>query len=64
MEMVKSNIAKRPILRLKRDELVPPEEDRRLEIAVYDVLLPRRRFDITYKVAVLGLATPTLESCN
>jgi hypothetical protein len=54
-------MAKRAILRLKRDELVQPEEDRRLELAVYDLLLPCRRFDISYKVAVLGLATPTLE---
>lgn len=54
-------MTKRPVLRLKRDELVPPEEDRQLEIAIYDLLLPCRRFDISYKVAVLGLATPTLE---
>jgi hypothetical protein len=54
-------MAKRPILRLKNDELVQPEEDRRLELAVYDLLLPCRRFDISYKVAILGLATPTLE---
>ena len=52
---------KRSILRLKRDELVPPEEDRQLEIAMYDLLQPCRRFDVAYKVAVLGLATPTLE---
>src|SRR5262245_51950340 len=57
----RAGMAKRPILRLKRDELVPPEEDRQLEIAIYDLLLPCRRFEITYKVAVLGLATPTLE---
>src|SRR5262245_57153233 len=55
------NMRQRRSLRLKRDELVPPEEDRQLEIAMYDLLLPCRRFDIGYKVAVLGLATPTLE---
>jgi hypothetical protein len=48
-------------LRLKRDELVPAEEDRQFEVAIYDLLLPCRRFDIAYKVAVLGIATPTLE---
>jgi hypothetical protein len=52
---------KRPTLRLKRDDLVPAEEDRQIEIATYDLLLPCRRYEITYKVAVLGLATPTLE---
>lgn len=54
-------MAKRPILRLKRDELVPPDDDRQVEIGIYDLLLPCRRFDIAYKVAVLGVATPTLE---
>ena len=43
---------KRSILRLKRDELVPPEEDRQLEIAMYDLLQPCGRFDVAYKVAV------------
>lgn len=52
---------KRPILRLKRDEIVPADEDRRVEMGVYDLLLPCRRFDITYKVAVLKQVTPTLE---
>lgn len=54
-------MAKRQILRLKRDELVPASEDRQFELATYDLLLPCRRFDIAYKVAVLGAATPTLE---
>lgn len=54
-------MSKRPTLRLKREDLVPPEEDRQIEIATYDLLLPCRRYDISYKVAVLGLATPTLE---
>ncbi|WP_434725291.1 hypothetical protein [Mesorhizobium sp. RIZ17] len=51
----------RPILRLKVDELVPPEEDKRMEMGVYDLLLPCRRYDISYKVAILGLVSPTLE---
>lgn len=54
-------MSKRPTLRLKRDDLLPPEEDRQIEIATYDLLLPCRRYEITYKVAVLGLTTPTLE---
>lgn len=51
----------RPLLTLKGRELVAPEEDRRLEIGTYDLLLPCRRYDIEYKVAVLGLVSPTLE---
>src|SRR4051812_26698928 len=54
-------MGKLPLLRLKRDELVPADEDRQVELAIYDLLLPCRRYDIAYKVAVLGLATPTLE---
>ncbi len=52
---------KRPVLRLKRDGLVPADEDRRVEMGVYDLLLPCRRFEITYKVAVLKQVSPTLE---
>jgi hypothetical protein len=51
----------RPILRLQGHELVPPDEDRRVEIGVYDVLLPCRKYDIAYKIAVLGKVSPTLE---
>jgi hypothetical protein len=54
-------MGKLPLLRLKRDELVPADEDRQVELAIYDLLLPCRRFDISYKVAVLGGTTPTLE---
>jgi len=52
---------KRSILRLKRDELVPAEEDRKVELGVYDLLLPCRRFEVSYKVAVLKEVSPTLE---
>jgi hypothetical protein len=52
---------KRPILRLKSHEIVPAEEDRRVEIGIYDVLLPCRKFEISYKVAVLGKVSPSLE---
>lgn len=52
---------KQPLLRLKGHELVPPEEDRRVELAVYEALLPCRRYEIAYKVAVLGQVSPTLE---
>lgn len=53
--------AKKPILKLKPDVLVPAEEDKLVELAVYDVLLPCRRFEIDYKVAVLGRVSPSLE---
>lgn len=53
--------AKRPLLRLKDDQLVPPEEDRRVELAVYDLLLPCRKFEVAYKVATLGQVSPSLE---
>jgi hypothetical protein len=51
----------RPIIRLKGQELVPHDEDRRVDLGVYDVLLPCRKYDISYKVAVLGQVSPTLE---
>jgi len=51
----------RSILKLKTGDLVPPEEDRRVEMYTYDVLLPCRRFEVDYKVAVLGHISPTLE---
>lgn len=51
----------RPLLRLKGHEIVPAEEDRRVEIGIYDVLLPCRKYEISYKVAVLGKVSPSLE---
>lgn len=51
----------RPLLRLKGNELVPAEEDCRVEVGVYDVLLPCRKYDVSYKVAVLGKVSPSLE---
>ncbi len=51
----------RPVLRLSGQELVPADEDRRVEVGVYDVLLPCRKYDIAYKVAVLGKVSPSLE---
>lgn len=51
----------RPILRLKGDELVPSEEDRRVEIGEYEALLPCRKYEVAYKVAVLGHVSPNLE---
>jgi len=53
--------AKRPLLRLKDDQLLPAEEDRRVELAVYDLLLPCRKFEVAYKVATLGQVSPSLE---
>ena len=52
---------RRPILRLSGQELVRADEDRRVEIGVYDFLLPCRKYEITYKVAVLGNVSPSLE---
>lgn len=51
----------RPLLRLKGHELVPPEEDRRVDLEIYDVLLPCRFYEVNYKVAALGQVSPTLE---
>lgn len=51
----------RPLLRLKGHELVPPEEDRRVEVGVYEILLPCRKYEVAYKVAVLGQVSPSLE---
>lgn len=51
----------RPLLRLKGHELVPPEEDRRVGLDVFDVLLPCRSYEVKYKVATLGQVSPTLE---
>ncbi|MGO4565895.1 hypothetical protein AB4Z52_12670 [Rhizobium sp. 2YAF20] len=52
---------RRPLLRLKGDELVPPEEDRRVGLEIFDVLLPCRTYEVKYKVASLGQVSPTLE---
>lgn len=52
---------KRPLLRMKGQELALPDEDRLIEVSVYDALLPCRMFEISYKVAVLGSVSPTLE---
>ena len=37
------------------------DEEREIELAVYDVLLPCRRFAMAYKVAVLGQVSLTAE---
>ncbi|MVS98873.1 hypothetical protein [Devosia marina] len=49
----------RPILSIAG--LVRPEEDKELELASYEVLLPCRRFDVDHKVAVLGRVSLTAE---
>lgn len=54
-------MAERPIITLRSNELVPPKEDRRVDMYTFDVLLPCRRYEVDYKVAVLGQMTPTLE---
>jgi len=53
---------KRKTLTLKPStELFSPEEDIRVELHTYDLLLPCRRYEIGYKVALLGNISPTLE---
>ena len=51
----------RPILHLKNRELVPAEEDRRVDLGELHVLLPCRDYEVEYKVAELGKVSPTLE---
>lgn len=51
----------RPILRLREHELVPVDEDRTVDIGVYDALLPCRKYEIAYKIAVLGKVSQSLE---
>ena len=46
---------------LKSHGLIDPEDDRSIELAVYDVLLPCRNFLIDHKVAVLGRTSLTTE---
>ncbi len=50
----------KPLLKLKNSELVPLEEDRRVEIGVYDALLPCRKYEVSYKVAVPRQGEPEL----
>lgn len=54
-------IPKRPLLHLKNQGLVDPADDRLIELAIYDVLLPCRNFLIDHKVAVLGRTSLTAE---
>lgn len=54
-------IQKRSLLHLKSQGLVDPEEDRPIELAAYDVLLPCRNFFVDHKVAVLGRTSLTTE---
>src|SRR5258708_39338989 len=49
------------LLHLKSHGLVDPEDDRPIELAIYDVLLPCRNFLIDHKVAVLGRTSLTTE---
>ena len=52
----------RPILRLKTpNEGDHQEEELRVDLFTFDVLLPCRRYEVAYKVAVLGNISPTLE---
>lgn len=52
---------KSPVLHLKSHGLVDPEDDRPIELAIYDPLLPCRNFLIDHKVAVLGRTSLTSE---
>lgn len=51
----------RPLLSLTGHELVPLDEDRKVELDIIDVLLPCRTYEIKYKVAVAAKVSPTLE---
>lgn len=51
----------RPLLSLTGHELVPLDEDRKVELDLIDVLLPCRTYEIKYKVAVAAKVSPTLE---
>lgn len=51
----------RPLLSLKGHELVPLDEDRKVELDIIDVLLPCRTYEMKYKVAVAAQVSPTLE---
>lgn len=53
--------ANKTLLRLKGHELVQPGQDKRVELGVIEVLLPCRKYDVSYKVAVLGQVSPSLE---
>ena len=56
-------MSKRPILSLPPSTALPDDadENREIQLATYDVLLPCRRFNISYKVAVLGRVSLTAE---
>lgn len=51
----------RPLLTLTGHELVPLDEDRKVELDIIDVLLPCRAYEMKYKVAVEAKVSPTLE---
>jgi hypothetical protein len=54
-------VSKRPIISLPSSAAAPADTDREIELATYDVLLPCRRFNISYKVAVVGRVSLTAE---
>jgi hypothetical protein len=53
-------VSKRPIISLP-SPAAAPAENREITLTTYDVLLPCRRFDISYKVAVVGRVSLTAE---
>ena len=54
-------VRKPALLHQKSHGLVDPEDDRPIELAIYDILLPCRNFLIDHKVAVLGRTSLTTE---
>ncbi|VAW74107.1 hypothetical protein MNBD_GAMMA13-308 [hydrothermal vent metagenome] len=52
---------KRPTLGIRNKGLIDPDNDRPLELGVYDVLLPCRKFSISHKVAEVGRVSLTTE---
>jgi hypothetical protein len=60
-EIAFTALPNRAVLHLKGHEPFPPDEDKRVELGEFEALLPCRKYDVDYKIAVLGQVSPTLE---
>jgi len=55
-------VEKRPTLTLKPFiDVLSSDDDMRVDLYTFDLLLPCRRYEINYKIALLGNISPTLE---
>lgn len=55
-------VEKRPTLTLKPViDVLSSDDDMRVDLYTFDLLLPCRRYEINYKIALLGNISPTLE---